>query len=315
MGDFFGWDNLRAPKTALLCEGGGQLCAYGVGVLRCFFDCGVTFPYYIGVSAAAANLASHLAGHRDRTLRFYAEYAARREYMGLRLWLRSGSFADLDYIFETITSPGGEDPINYDVLCACPDEIRIVVTDAATGRAEYFGNEAFAKRDCRALMASGALPVYCRPVELDGRFYFDGGVADSLPVERARSEGCERVVAILNRPPGFVKPPEKGQSSYWLVLRKYPRIAEALRRRHEGYMRSLQLLERMEREGRAVLIRPKEALPMHTFTRKPRELIERVCDMGYEDAERALRALSRPVRPPAPLSGAPYREDGAAGRR
>ena len=295
MNNFFGWDSLRAPKTALLCEGGGQLGVYGVGALRCFFDRGVTFPYYIGVSAAAANLASHLAGHRDRTLRFYAEYAARREYMGFGCWLRGGSLVDLKYIYDTITGPGGEDPINYDVLCACPDEIRVVATDAATGRAAYFGNEAFAKRECRVLMASCALPVYCRPVELDGRFYFDGGVADSLPVERSLSDGCQRVVAILNRPPGYVKPPEKGQSFYSLLLRKYPEVAKALRQRHEGYMRSLRLLEHMEREGTAILIRPQNALPMHTFTRKPRELLERVCDMGYRDTERALR-LSSPAR-------------------
>ncbi|MCL2299348.1 MAG: patatin family protein [Firmicutes bacterium] len=296
---FFGWESLRAPKTGLLCEGGGQLGVYGVGALRCFFDHGVTFPYYIGVSAAAANLASHLAGHRDRTLRFYAQYAARREYMGLGCWLRGGSFVDLHYIYDTITGPGGEDPINYDLLCACPDELRVVLTEADTGRAAYLGNEAFARRECRVLMASCALPVYCRPVELGGRFYFDGGVSDSLPVERALAEGCERIAAILNRPPGYEKPPEKGQSLYWLVLRKYPAVAEALRRRHEGYMRSLRLLEQMEAEGRAVLIRPKEALPMHTFTRKPRELIERVCDVGYADAERAIGEGIHTPRPAA----------------
>jgi len=288
MDNFFGWETLRAPKVALLCEGGGQLGVYGVGALRCFFDRGVTFPYYIGVSAAAANLASHLAGHRDRTLRFYAEYAARREYMGLWLWLRTGSFVDLNYIYDTITGPGGEDPIDYDVLCACTDEIRVVLTDAATGRPAYLGNEAFARRECRVLMASCALPVYCRPVELGGRFYFDGGVADSLPVEHALAEGCERVVAILNRPPGYVKQPEKGRPLYPVLLRKYPQVAGALRRRHEGYMRSLRLLEQLEQEGRAVLIRPREALPMHTFTRGPRELIERVCGMGYADAAKKV---------------------------
>ena len=288
MDNCFGWESLRDPKTALLCEGGGQLGVYGVGALRCFYDHGVTFPYYIGVSAAAANLASHLAGHRDRTLRFYAEYAARRAYMGLRPWLRGGSFIDLDYVYDILTSPGGEDPIDFDTLCACPDEIRVVLTDAATGRAAYLGNEAFARRDCRVLMASCALPVYCRPVKLDGRFYFDGGVSDSLPVERALAEGCERVVAILNRPPGYVKQPEKGRGLYSLVLRGYPEVARALRRRHENYMASLRTLERMEVGGTAVLIRPKEPLPMHTFTRGPRELIERVCGMGYGDAQALL---------------------------
>jgi len=286
--NLFGWDSLREPKTALLCEGGGQLGSYGVGALQCFYDYGVTFPYYIGVSAAAANLASHLAGHRDRTLRFYAQYAARREYMGLGTWLRSGSFVDLEYIYSTITGPGGEDPIDYDTLCAVKDEIRVVVTNAKTGQPEYLTNLAFANRECRALMASCCLPVYCKPVELGGACYFDGGVSDSLPVEQALREGCRRVVAVLNRPAGYRKAPEKGRRLYPLLLRQYPEIARALRERHVTYMRSLAALEAMERDGRALLIRPAAPLPMHTFTRGPAALIERVCAMGYGDARRAL---------------------------
>ncbi|MDR0530815.1 MAG: patatin family protein [Oscillospiraceae bacterium] len=286
MADFFGWADLRSPKTALLCEGGGQLGIYGVGALQCFHDNGVTFPYYIGVSAAAANLASHLAGHRDRTVRFYADYALRPAYMGWRCWRKTGSFIDLGYIYDVITNH--EDPLDYDTLCAVADEIRIVVTNARTGRAEYFGNSAFAGRECKALMASSALPVYCKPVEIAGELYFDGGVADSLPVERALEEGCARVVAILNRPPGFRKTPEKGRRLYPLALRQYPEIAKALALRHENYMRSLRRLEQLEAEGRAVLIRPAAALPMHTFTRRPAALLRQVCRMGYDDARRAL---------------------------
>lgn len=292
---FFGWDCLRAPKTALLCEGGGQLGIYGVGALRCFYDYGVTFPYYIGVSAASANLASHLAGHRDRTVRFYTQYAARPQYMGLGCLLRGGSFVDLEYVYGTLTGPGGEDPINYDVLCALTDQLRVVATNASTGRAEYLGNEYFARRECRALMASCALPVYCRPVELDGQLYYDGGVSDSLPVQHAMDEGCERVVAILNRPPGYIKQPEKGKPVYTAALRKYPNVAKALHRRQDNYMASLRLLERLEKEGRAVLIRPQEPLPMHTFSRGPRELLERVCGMGYRDAQQALQCSREPV--------------------
>jgi predicted patatin/cPLA2 family phospholipase len=291
---FFGWQSLRTPKTALLCEGGGQLGIYGVGALQCFHDYGITFPYYIGVSAAAANLASHLAGHRDRTERFYVEYAARKEYMGLHCFLKTGAFLDLHYIYDTITNH--EDPLDYDVLCACRDELRVVVTNAATGQAEYMDNSAFTGRECRALMASCALPVYCKPVELAGQYYFDGGVADSLPVEHALAEGCERVVAILNRPEGYQKQPEKGQIVYPFLLRQYPAINAALHKRHTHYMRDLALLERLEREGRAVLIRPRASLPMHTFTRKDKPLLTRVCRMGYEDALRALGVRTKEER-------------------
>ncbi|MDR3312825.1 MAG: patatin family protein [Oscillospiraceae bacterium] len=286
---FFGWDSLRSPKTGLLAEGGGQLGIYGVGALQCFFDAGVTFPYYIGVSAAAANLASHLAGHRERTARFYLEYALRKEYMGFRSYLQTGSFFNMHYIYDTLTNH--LDPINYETLLACPDEIRVVATNAATGRAEYFDNGAFAGRHCTALMASCSLPVYCRPVEIDGSFFFDGGVADSLPVEQLLADGCERVVALLNRPAGYQKRPEKGSLFYSILLRQWPETAHALRKRHLNYIASLQKLEALEREGRAVLIRPKVALPMRTFTRRPRALLEQVQQQGYEDAKAAL-ALS-----------------------
>jgi len=284
--NFFGWTSLRAPKTALLCEGGGQRTIYGAGALQCLYDYHVTFPYYIGVSAAAANVASHLAGHRDRTERFYAEYAARKEYMGFRCLRKTGSVIDLDYIYNNITNH--EDPIDYDTLCSLEDELRIVVTNARTGKPEYLDNRAFEGRQCRALMASCALPVYCKPVEVAGLPYVDGGVADSLPVERALAEGCERVVAILTRPPGFVKAPEKGRPLYKLWLRKYPELIEALSRRHEGYIQSLALLEELAAEGRAVLIRPPEDLPINMLTRKPESLLRQVCRMGYRDAETAL---------------------------
>ena len=290
--NFLSQSSLRDEKTALLCEGGGQLGVYGVGALQCLHDHNITFPYYIGVSAAAANIASHLAGHRNRTLRFYAEYATRRKYMGPGLWLRTGSFIDLHYIYNTITCPDGEDPINYDILCACEDEIRIVVTNAETGQATYLDNSCFAKRDCTALMASACLPVYCKPVELDGKLYFDGGVADSLPVAQAMRDGCTRVVAILNRPAGFQKQPERGRQLYSLLLRKYPAVAQALRQRHVTYMQSMQLLEHLAQQGRAVIIRPASPLPMHVFTRKPRALIEQVCQMGYGDMQATLCATA-----------------------
>ena len=283
---FFGWESLREPKTALLCEGGGQRTMYGVGALQCFFDRRVTFPYYIGVSAAAANLASHLAGHRDRCERFYTEYVNRKEYMGLACLLKTGSFIDLNYIFDVITNH--EDCIDYDTLCAVEDEICIVVTNALTGQAEYLGNRSFDERKCTALMASSALPVVCKPVEIAGMPYFDGGVADSIPVERALADGCERVVAILSRPAGFQKQPEKGHWLYERILRKYPEIVKALSMRHERYIASLKLLEQLEEEGRAMIIRPRESMSINTLTRRPIGLLRQVGRIGYQDAEAAL---------------------------
>ena len=53
-------------KTGLVVEGGGMKCAYNAGILDRFLDENIHFDYCIGVSAGSANVASYLAGQRDR---------------------------------------------------------------------------------------------------------------------------------------------------------------------------------------------------------------------------------------------------------
>lgn len=48
----------------------------------------------------------------------------------------------------------------------------------------------------RAVEASIALPFVARPVEIDGRFYVDGGLFDTAPVGVARSLGADRVITV-----------------------------------------------------------------------------------------------------------------------
>jgi NTE family protein len=44
--------------------------------------------------------------------------------------------------------------------------------------------------------ASCALPVFYPPAHIDGRYFVDGGVIDSLPVGKAVERGAERIIAI-----------------------------------------------------------------------------------------------------------------------
>ena len=69
----------------------------------------------------------------------------------------------------------------------------------------------------------------------------DGGIADSIPVEYALSQGYERLVVILTRNKGY---------------RKYPNLQKALAERNAVYNRTMDMIERMEDEGRITVIRP-----------------------------------------------------------
>lgn len=51
--------------TGLVLEGGGMRGVFTCGVLDCFMDHNVRFPYVIGVSAGACNGLSYVSRQRD----------------------------------------------------------------------------------------------------------------------------------------------------------------------------------------------------------------------------------------------------------
>ena len=75
---------------------------------------------------------------------------------------------------------------------ALPIPFRAMATDLATGDAVVLGRGSLAT----ALRASMAVPVVYSPVEIDGRLYVDGGVANNLPIDVARDMGADRVIAV-----------------------------------------------------------------------------------------------------------------------
>ena len=200
--------------------GGGMRDIYGAGVTDCFQDKGILFDLCIGVSAGSANIASFLSGQRGRNYRFFCEYSSRKEYMSIRNMIKKGSYIDLDYIYSTLSDEGGEDPIDYDTLAASKSEFITVATDAQTGDAVYFDKSNTMRNDLGLLKASGAIPFVCKPINFNGKEYFDGGVADPLPIKKAFDMGCDKVVVIIPRPPAEkTREPEKLMS---LLMRSYP---------------------------------------------------------------------------------------------
>ena len=50
-------------RTGLVLEGGGMRAIFTVGVLDCFMDHDIWFPYTIGVSAGASNIIRSTTRH------------------------------------------------------------------------------------------------------------------------------------------------------------------------------------------------------------------------------------------------------------
>ena len=165
--------------------GGGMRGVFGCGVTDFLLDNDITFDYCLGVSAGSANLASYVSRQRGRNYRYYTKYSLRPEYMSAFNFVTKHSFFDLDYVYSVLSDSDGEDPLDYKTLSQSNQIYKAVATNGETGEPHYFTKDDFRQDFYEPLKASSAIPGVCKPVSIDGTDYFDGGVSDPIPVEKA----------------------------------------------------------------------------------------------------------------------------------
>ncbi len=270
--------------------GGGMRGVYSSGVYDYLMDEGITVDLCIGVSAGSANLITYLAGQKGRTLEFYREYPKRKEYMSFDNLFKKGSYIGLDYIYSTLSNQGGENPLDFTKALSSSMKYLAVVTNAKNGKAEYFSKEDMKLDDYTVLKASCCMPGVCKPVEMGGRLYVDGGVADPIPVEKAFEMGCDRVILVLT------KPREDYCSALFATkvlstrLRKYPEVLSLMKSLHTRCKEIFDKIAQWEKEGMVLVIEPSELYGMTTLT-TDREPIEKLYELGYRDAEKIKEFL------------------------
>lgn len=269
-------------KIGLFVEGGGMKCAYSAGVLDAFIDDNITFDYAIGVSAGSANASSFLAGQRGRNRRFYTDHILEPGYLSVKSFLKTGNMFGLQYIYGTLSNSDGADFLDYPAMMANPAEFWVVATNARTGKPAYFNKAGFKQDDYREIMASSAIPAACRPIEIDGEYYYDGGISDAIPVQKMLDDGCDKIVAVLSKTRDFVKSPEKMKAFYTLMCRKYPKTIELLNKRHIMYTEKQKHLYELEKEGKAFIFAPSNPPKMGTFSKDP-QIEQQLYDLGLSD--------------------------------
>lgn len=86
-------------RTGLVLEGGGMRAIFTVGVLDCFMDHEIWFPYTIGVSAGASNGISYASRQRGRSRFSNIDLLEKYDYIGFRHFLRGRGYIDMKYLF------------------------------------------------------------------------------------------------------------------------------------------------------------------------------------------------------------------------
>lgn len=190
-------------NSGLVLEGGGLRGVFTCGVLDCFMDHGIRFPFAVGVSAGACNGLSYMSGQRGRAKASNIDLMDEHHYIGFRYLLTQRCIMDFKLLFEDF--PERIIPYDYDTYFSNPDRFVMVTTNCLTGKAEYFEEKSSSKRVMDIVRASSSLPFVSPITYVDGVPMLDGGIADSIPVEYALSQGYERLVVILTRNKGYRK--------------------------------------------------------------------------------------------------------------
>lgn len=272
--------------TGVIDVGGGLRGIYGAGVFDRCLDENIQFDLCIGVSAGSANIASFLGHQKGRNFRFYTDYVQRKEYMSLRNVWTQGCYIDLEYVYRVLSNADGEDPLDFSTMQSFDGKVFIPVT-SETGETHYMTMDDMAQDDYHPLMASSALPYACKPYTADGQAFFDGGIADPIPIEKALQEGCERCVVILTKPIDDLADDSKERAAAMLLRRKYPMLAQSLREKPHRYRRSLSILKELEKDGSCLIIAPDDIGQASTLN-KDRVVLESLYQKGYADAEKII---------------------------
>lgn len=241
-------------NSCIVLEGGGLRGAFTSGVLEYLLEKDINFDRVVGVSAGACVGASYLSKQKGRNRKVNVEYPSDKRYMGLRHLVTSGSYFNMKFVFEEI--PGKLVPFDEQAFYMNPAEFDIITTSLSTGKSVVITKKELSAIGIdKALVASSSIPILSQPAVINDQLFFDGGVADSIPVKYALSKH-QKAVVILTRPRGYRK--NQTNSRLWLnfAFRKHPKFLETILKRNEEYNRTLELCEQMEKEGRLFILAP-----------------------------------------------------------
>lgn len=239
---------------SLILEGGTLRPIFTAGILDALLDNNISFPYCIGVSAGITNGVSYLSKQKGRNLEIIMKYRNDKRYLGYGNFLKCKSLFGLDFVFDEI--PNKLVPFDMDTYKKYPGKVLVGVTNAKTGETEYLDGKELDDK-ATLLRATCAIPIFFPVIKINNNEYYDGGLCDPIPVRKAIEYGNKKHLIILTQPTGYRKELSKKNVFVSKMLsNKYPNLKDAFLTRHENYNATVKFCEELEKQGKAIILRP-----------------------------------------------------------
>lgn len=277
-------------RLAVVLEGGSSRAAYGGGMVAALESAGVlpTVDAVYGSSAGALNGAWLICGRANANIHGWWDPASMHATIRPRNAFRGKPVVDTDVIvydlYENIT------PMGFAEILASDVEYHPVATDATTGEAVDLGPTLHTKADVQnALRATARLPLLGgKPVQIHGRPYIDGGVAENTPVRIALAQGATHVLALRTKAPSLqplvTKKIELAIVNRW--MRKHaPGAIDAWKRRNDT---KLELERIMATDKRVLQVAPGPDVPRISVTGRSEQTQREAVETGRAIMEQVL---------------------------
>ncbi|ONF96885.1 DUF3734 domain-containing protein [Sphingomonas jeddahensis] len=224
---------LPLPETvALVLQGGGALGSYQAGVIEGLSAAAIEPDWVAGISIGAVN-AAIVAGNpperrierlrafwdqvtswlpsfpilpEDRVREAVHEWSAGfvalsgvPGFFGPRfvppMLAQPGTCEALSFYDTTPLRATLDALIDWDLANEGPVRLSVGAVDVESGNFRYF-DTVEERLDARHVMASGALPPGLPPVEIDGRWYWDGGLVSNTPLQHVLDHQREGMIVF-----------------------------------------------------------------------------------------------------------------------
>lgn len=281
----------RKMKAGLVLEGGAMRALYTAGVLDIFLDNKLEFDGIIGVSAGVLFGVNYLSKQRGRAIRYNKKFLNNKRYMGFWSLLTTGNIINKEFSFYQV--PQKLDIFDNEEYKKSKTKFYATITNMETGKPEYIElKDVFEQMEL--LRATSAMPYVSNVVELENGKYLDGGISDSIPVEKCRELGYDKIIVVLTRPIEYRKKKPKEVIAK-VAYRKYPEFAKTLNNRYKMYNDTVEKIIDLERKKEIFVIRPSRVVNVKRIEKNP-ERLQEIYDLGLEDAKKKMDELKEFLR-------------------
>ena len=275
-------------SVGLVLEGGGMRGMYTAGVLDVFLDENIKVDGIIGVSAGVLFGVNYLSKQKGRAIRYNKKYIKDKKYMGIYSLLTTGNIINNEFSYYEV--PFKLDKFDDDEFKKSDTKFYATVTNVNTGKAEYLRLTSVLEQ-MEILRATAALPFVSKIVELNSGKYLDGGIADSIPIDKCKEMGYDKIIVVLTRPIDYRK-----KKPHELIAKikygKYPNLVNTINNRYIHYNEEVNRVIDLENKKEIIVIRPSKTIEIGRIEKDIKK-IEEMYNLGVNDCKKNIEKIKK----------------------